>query len=317
MSFHFQDGTYPVGGIDQHLGLGKVIYVSSLYGKDGNPGTVSAPKATIVNALSTLGSSNNTQNRGDYVVCLPGHVETVTTATQLSVTRAGVTLMGIGSGAQRPQILMTTATTATMTVAADAFTMSNMAVVAGIATCVALVTLSSTNMAIDNCHFSENSALSGTMVSAIATGAATSNVADGLVVTNSRFLGASTDNGAIISYTGTNNKFVFTNNYMIAGVNAGTATTPLIAAAAGKNITNVNIVGNQLNRAVTSVSSASIINLPGTNSGMIANNVIGCSVAAIASVVSVMSAPGARFIQNFAVGEDGKSGILVPAADAT
>lgn len=81
--------------------LGKVFFVlktsSSLYRDFAGskaPGTVFA---TITAALGAC-----VANRGDVIYVLPGHTETVTSA--ITVSKAGVSIIGLGNGNLRPQI---------------------------------------------------------------------------------------------------------------------------------------------------------------------------------------------------------------------
>lgn len=77
---------------------GNVIYVDSTYGSDGNIGKdPSQPVATIGQA-QTLATATN----GDIVIVKPGYTETRTTA--LTLSKAGVTYLGLGNGLSRPTI---------------------------------------------------------------------------------------------------------------------------------------------------------------------------------------------------------------------
>lgn len=77
---------------------GEVIYVDSVYGSDGNLGSdPSLPKASMIGAQSAARAS-----RGDIVVFAPGHTETVTAVQTLS--KAGVSYVGLGSGTLAPTI---------------------------------------------------------------------------------------------------------------------------------------------------------------------------------------------------------------------
>jgi hypothetical protein len=77
---------------------GRVFYVSSATGSNGNIGDdPSFPKATLAGAQSAATASS-----GDIIVVLPGHAETVTAAITLS--KAGVSYIGLGNGLVRPSI---------------------------------------------------------------------------------------------------------------------------------------------------------------------------------------------------------------------
>lgn len=103
MITNFKTNGVKVGGINA-LGAGslfttgKVIYVDSTYGSDGNIGTdPSQPVATIGQAQTIA-----TATSGDIVVVKPGYTETRTTA--LTLSKAGVSYVGLGSGLSRPTI---------------------------------------------------------------------------------------------------------------------------------------------------------------------------------------------------------------------
>ena len=51
-------------------------------------------------------------NRGDTIIMLPGHVDTLATAASVANMKAGVTVMGVGNGDERPAINWTAAASA-------------------------------------------------------------------------------------------------------------------------------------------------------------------------------------------------------------
>ncbi len=53
-----------------------------------------------------------TANAGDIILVMPGHVETISAATSCDFDVAGVTVIGLGNGSDRPTFNFTTATTA-------------------------------------------------------------------------------------------------------------------------------------------------------------------------------------------------------------
>ena len=96
--------------------FGKVFYVDSTTGSNNNSGL----QDTATDALATIAAANTlcTASKGDYIVCGPGHAETITAAAGISLTKAGVTLLGLGRGTNRPTIGVGTATTATFKITA-------------------------------------------------------------------------------------------------------------------------------------------------------------------------------------------------------
>lgn len=77
---------------------GKIYYVDSTSGSNNNTGLDPAgAKATIAGAVSAA-----TANNGDVILVMPGYSETVTAAITLS--KAGVRVIGLGDGLLRPSI---------------------------------------------------------------------------------------------------------------------------------------------------------------------------------------------------------------------
>jgi hypothetical protein len=80
--------------------LGNVFYVHNSTGIDG-AGYGASPNAPFASIDYAIG--NCTANNGDIIIVLPGHVETIM-GTDITVDVAGVTIVGLGSGALMPQI---------------------------------------------------------------------------------------------------------------------------------------------------------------------------------------------------------------------
>lgn len=78
-----------------------VYYVCSVNGSDGASGQdFEAPKASIDSAIGQC-----TANKNDVIFVLPGHTETYTTTGAKIVSDvAGITIIGIGAGSNRPTI---------------------------------------------------------------------------------------------------------------------------------------------------------------------------------------------------------------------
>jgi hypothetical protein len=71
-------------------------------------------------------------NRNDVIIVAPNHVETLTTAGAIALDVAGVKIIGLGEGNNRPVITMGTSTSATITQSADNTVIDNIVVVAAI-----------------------------------------------------------------------------------------------------------------------------------------------------------------------------------------
>jgi hypothetical protein len=106
---------------------GKVFWVSSSGGSDGNKGTFDRPFGTIDYAVGQC-----TAGRGDIIAVKAGHTETVTAAGGLALDVAGIALVGLGTGSSRPTVNFTTAVGADMNVDAANITIVNFLFTGGI-----------------------------------------------------------------------------------------------------------------------------------------------------------------------------------------
>jgi hypothetical protein len=78
------------------------------------------PFATIDYAIGIA-----TANNGDVIFVMPGHTETLATATALAFDKAGVSVIGLGSGNDRPKITIGTLATATIPITAASVVFKN------------------------------------------------------------------------------------------------------------------------------------------------------------------------------------------------
>ena len=51
--------------------------------------------------VAALADSNVVAARGDAILCLPGHTETISSAAQISITKSGISVIGLGVGGAR------------------------------------------------------------------------------------------------------------------------------------------------------------------------------------------------------------------------
>ena len=76
---------------------GDVFWLNSALGNDANAGTNrSEPKATITSAIAAA-----TANNGDLIIIEPSHEETIT--AEIDVDKAGIRILGLGSGSTKPR----------------------------------------------------------------------------------------------------------------------------------------------------------------------------------------------------------------------
>lgn len=123
-------GGMPTMGIGGGIPFGRVFFVcnrSGAGGADGNDASFDLPMATITGALGRC-----TAGRGDVVVALQGHAETVTAAAGIAFTKTSVKLVGVGEGSERPTINFTTVVGADIDIDAANVTIQNFLLTGGI-----------------------------------------------------------------------------------------------------------------------------------------------------------------------------------------
>lgn len=106
---------------------GSIFWVDSTTGSNANKGTFDKPFATIDYAVGRC-----TASKGDVIFVKPGHTETVTAAGGLDLDVAGIAIIGLGAGDNRPKVNFTTAVGADMDVDAANVTVYNILFTGGI-----------------------------------------------------------------------------------------------------------------------------------------------------------------------------------------
>ncbi len=142
-------GMFTIAGVDKHPG--DIYFVSSGSGTDAagygyNP---DSPVATVDYAISNL----CTANKGDAIYALPGHAESITTATTLVADVAGVAIIGLGTGSLRPTLTVQTNATASVVISAANVRVKNFLFVCGTDGINGGVTLSGADAIIEDCEF--------------------------------------------------------------------------------------------------------------------------------------------------------------------
>jgi hypothetical protein len=127
---------------------GTTLYVSSVSGASGNAGTDSSvPMATIKQAVALC-----TASKGDVIVVMPGHTESITSATTLDVNVAGVRIIGLGHGRNRP-VLNFTNTAGKVVVSAANVLISGIVFTADVSAVVTGVSVTASDVTFENCEW--------------------------------------------------------------------------------------------------------------------------------------------------------------------
>lgn len=144
------------GGVFTIVGIDKtpadVYFVSSVTGTDGvGYGTSpDSPTATLAYALANL----VTASKGDVVYVLPYHVESLVAAASIANSKAGVSVIGLGTGRARPVFTWGTLTTATWTISGANISISNCVFVGtGLDAIVTMFAITGDDVSFDGCEF--------------------------------------------------------------------------------------------------------------------------------------------------------------------
>lgn len=279
--------------------------ISALFGTNYPDGVATVyPTIALANAACVA-------NRGDVILVAPGHTESVSSSTALSMSIAGVTVLGCGIGAMRPVITLDTANTATINVTAAGVTFKNIVFVANFLAIASAFTLTTAkDFQLLNCEFRDTSAILDFLF--IVTTDTTSNDADGLTIDTCMVnsLTAAGVNG-LVSFLGTNDRCRISNNsYHSVSTNAAA----IIPIATGKILTNFRLLNNLFNIVnATGTATGYIITTNGsTNTGFIAGNQ---DHALPTTPLFCTASSGFVYNGNYHSDQPDLQGYLVPAAD--
>lgn len=98
-----------------------------------------------------------TDGQGDVILIAPGHTENITTAAPLTVDISDLTIVGLGTGLNRPKFSIATNTTATVSVTAANVVLKNIQVVSAVADAAVGITVgaSAHGFWMEDCYVSD------------------------------------------------------------------------------------------------------------------------------------------------------------------
>ncbi len=281
---------------------------SGANGSDGNPGTdVDMPLATLAGALAKCTASN-----GDVIVILPGHAESIASATALLFNVAGVTIIGLGVGSSRPTFTFTTANTAKIPVSAANMKISGCIFVGNFLSIATVFLLTAApGFTVDSCAFRDTSAVLG-FLSIITT--TVSVDADGLTYTNNvRQSAATTSPGPDIVIAGTIARVT-----VVGNTSWHTTISNNVAALIAHGalvVSNLDCGYNRIYSVNTDSATGALLVTTSatTGSGLIYNNYVACLDTAAPLLITAAAVQYFCF-NNYVTGDVGLSGYLLPAA---
>jgi hypothetical protein len=311
----FADGLYQYGGVPVTPGVpgvggpptGNVFFVQTTNGVNAGAGkSPTSPYQTLPYALTQATASN-----GDIIYLMPGSAVTVSSATALAISVAGISIIGLGVGNARPTITLDTANTATIAVSAANVMFQNCIIVANFLSIAAAFTLTTAvGFKLIGCEFRETSAVLNFLNIIKSTGAA--NTIDDLYVANNVWngLGTTSVNAFILTANDIDNAQIINNTVILAR----TADASILLTVTTGVLTNLICSYNNVQSQQTATTAGSLINVGGTTStGLVMRNFAQTLTAAADKLYTVTVGLGA--FENYVSGAIGASGFIIPARD--
>ena len=289
---------------------GNVYWVDSgdANAANANDGTATYPLATIDGAINKC-----TASQGDIIFVKAGHAETLSDATSLNADVAGVKIIGLGEGSDRPTITLDTATTATIPVSAANVSFSNFIFSINFADVVAVFTLTTAkNFKVVDCDVLP---LAVDMdVTRVVDTSTTDNAADGLTLIGVKWIDVDASTETLVDVDADLEGLTIHDCYIDLGVNGVLST--LAEVAAGKDLTNLDIRRNYSSRLVTAsaVQLITFVDTTTTNTGIMESN--RCRSLDVAGEIIVTAGSNISFYDNLTTSAIDKSGYILPVIDA-
>jgi hypothetical protein len=297
-------GIYTV--VNESLTTGNIYFVDSGSSTGGtSAGYGNSPDAPFTTIDSAI--NQTTANQGDVIYVMTGHSETLTGASAITCDVAGVSIIGLGRGTDRPTLLLDAGASVSIVVSAANVHWENVIFSAGHADITVAIDVSAANASFDKCEWKQNTTnenfLAGIRTSAVA------NACDGLSVTNSTVTDVDTSCVNFITVREDVDLLVMNDNFIELGVNDSNA---VIGVASGKDLTSCQVLRNYVYRLNTA-GDLLVDSDTTANSGIMAHNRIGHADTAGEVLID---ADGVRQFDNIGTATNTASGYILPAIDS-
>lgn len=281
---------------DMCFSTGSRFFVHSGTGTDaaGYGKNPDKPFATIDYAVGQC-----TASKGDVIIVMPGHAETVSAAGGLDLDVAGITVLGLGSGGLQPTVTLTTATTADVDVDAANITVENIHFVSGFADIVAAIDVNATDFTLRRCRFSQSAVDLNALIWVQDASGATS---DRITIEDCHCIAYDAANTHFVNFAGTGTGHIVSRNILI-----GDWGTMCIGGAGV--VTRATIVDNMISNAAT--DNDSCINFAATATGICMRNLCAGGAAQANGVTATAMAIAENY---YGVVTEDLSAILDPIA---
>lgn len=280
---------------------GKTFYVDSNTGSDTYSGLSPAqPLATISAALALC-----TAAKGDRIMLFPNHAESISAAGGITVSKSGVSIIGMGNGTARPTITWAN-TAATFLISAANVLVKNIRCTPSVDEVVTMFSVTAAGVTLDTVdHFETASCQT---IQFLLTNAS----ADDLTVRNCHHAqeNAAGSAQAWICLIGVDRARIEDNIFLLALNDSATSAVINMKTTICKNfVVARNLI--KLTGYSASLLSA-ILDSVTTSTGLCADNRIGTNVAANTTINDV---PAAYSFNNLCTNAVDKSGIVDPVVD--
>ena len=287
-----------IGG---YMTTGSVFFVDSVTGSNNNSGLDSDhPVATISYANDLC-----TANKGDIIFCMPNHAETLSAAGGITLDTAGVSVIGLGRGTDRPEITLGTTEAADVLISGANVTLENMYFdLTAIDALEMAIDINATDAKVIGCEFLMADG-TGQAEEAINVAAAAHNAQ----IIGNKFVAPDAGGVAAIHMVGGVNKYVVKDNWIdgafsIACIYSTAASIGLVVSDNYMRNTGANLPC--INLGLTSVASY----------GMVIRNLY--DIVDDTSIAAERVSHGKCMdFQNFGGADEKVSGLLIPAAEST
>ena len=291
---------------------GNIFWVNSATGNDSgaNDGSRTKPYATLEYAINQAVADN-----GDIIMLAPKHAETISSATALNFDKAGISIIGLGKGDNRPTFTLDTANTTTIPVSADDITIQNCKFVGNFLSIASCFTVAAAaNFSILGCDFDDTSAILGFL--SIVTTTVSVN-ADNLNFSDNTVRSIATTNpGPTLDINGTMRGLTVQRNHVVHTVDNNNVAVLINHAALV--MTSLLVTHNLIHCVNTDTATGAVLILTTatTGDGIVAYNLVRCLDVAAAIIVTAGQVTYGMF-ENYLTGETTQlSGVLLPEAGA-
>ncbi len=280
----------------------KQLWVSSTKGSATNPGTRTRPMSTVA-----LAHAQCTANNGDVIILMESHAESLTAASELTISKAGVQLIGLGTQGQRPTLTID-ADVAGILISGAEVLLENIIIEAGFADIAKGVAVTAADVVFKNVAF-QDAAADENFFTPIHHSSTNDNDTDGFQMLGCTWYSVDTACLEMVQIDADIARGVFEDNWVCT---LGTSTVTFVLVTAGKSVQSVRVINNNVRTQATTTVGAVFWANQADNDGIVAHNF--ASHLDTSGEVNQLCA-GAMLNENYGSGVVDVSGYILPAKD--